>query len=130
MNKTYVTKEIISRVVDRLYQQGERIEVGGNRHTYKRKYHLKYSQIIVRNVLNAFLEEIAVVLSEGDAVKITGYFRLEPKLYKRWEQKFKLCEEKQTVPDQYKPKVKLYKRLKDACKSLVKENNKMNEEEL
>ena len=38
MNKTYVTKEIISRVVDRLYQQGERIEVGGNRHTYKRKY--------------------------------------------------------------------------------------------
>ena len=27
MNKTYVTKEIISRVVDRLYQQGERIEV-------------------------------------------------------------------------------------------------------
>lgn len=81
MNKTYVTKEMVSRVVDRLYQQGERIEVGGNRHAYKRKYHLKYSQLIVRKVLDAFFEEMVTVLSEGDTVKITEYFKLEPKLY-------------------------------------------------
>ena len=129
MNKTYVTKEMVSRVVDRLYQQGERIEVGGNRHAYKRKYHLKYSQIIVRNVLNAFLEEIAVVLSEGDAVKITGYFRLEPKLYKGWKLNSKVCGNNLIIPEQYKPKMKLYKRLKEACKSLTKEDQHLNKEE-
>lgn len=129
MNKTYVTKEMVSRVVDRLYQQGERIEVGGNRHAYKRKYHLKYSQLIVRKVLDAFLEETVAVLSEGDTVKIAEYFKLEPKLYAGRELNSKVCGNNLIIPEQYKPKMKLYKRLKEACKSLTKEGQHLNKEE-
>ena len=128
MNKTYTTKEMVSRVVDRLYQQGERIEIGGNRHAYKRKYHLKYSQLIVRKVLDAFLEEMVTVLSEGDTVKIAEYFKLEPKFYPEWELNSKICGNNLIIPEQYKPKMKLYKRLKEACKLLTKENQHLNEE--
>ena len=90
--------------------------------------HLKYSQLIVRKVLDAFLEEMVTVLSEGDTVKIAEYFKLEPKLYAGRKLNSKVCGNNLIIPEQYKPKMKLYKKLKEACKFLTKEDQHLKEE--
>ena len=56
MKERYTKNDIVKNVVNRL--KGKHITIGGNKYAYKRKYHLKYSQEIVNNVISAFLDEL------------------------------------------------------------------------
>ena len=90
MNKTYDIQELYKVVAQKLRQNNERI--GFECH-----------------------KVITEILAEGDTVRCFGYFKIEPKLYQARKVKNLydnvLCD----APAQYKPKIKFYKRLKEAC---------------
>ena len=48
----------------------------------KRKYHLKYTQKIIANVLDAFWEVVSEAIEDGNSIKINNYIKMEPKYYK------------------------------------------------
>lgn len=115
MNKTYDIQDLYKVVSQKLRQDNARISFECHKGGYKSIHHKMYSYIIVRTVLRAFFKVITEMLAEGDTVRCYGYFKIEPKLYKaRKVQNLYdnvLCD----APAQYKPKIKFYKRIKEAC---------------
>lgn len=116
MNEKIIKPGIVKKVVDKL--EGTKIEIGGNKEFYKRKYHLKYTQEIVDNVITAFMDSIVDIIEEGDSVKLNGYMILEPKYYveKRARNIYENTE--YMMPTQYRVKLNVGKKLEDACKRL------------
>lgn len=117
MNKVYVKKDLVQKVTKKLDK--ERITIGGNKHAYKRKYHLRYSTPIVRKVISALLEVLVEVLEEGDTVSLTGYFTIEPVYYKESRGWNIPKQESIKIPAQYRPRVKFATYFKKACKKLT-----------
>ncbi|MBO5007376.1 MAG: hypothetical protein J6D26_00905 [Clostridia bacterium] len=109
MNNTVYKKELINKISKKLDR--ERIVVGGNRHTYKRKYHLKYTEAIISKVLDTFWDVVADTISSGDKVQIQHYMSIFPK--------YTTCGN----VNSYCVKTKTMSRLKEACKILL-ENEK------
>ena len=70
-------KELIDKVSAKLNK--ERIVVGGNKHAYKRKYHLKYTEMIISKVLDAFWDVVADTIADGDKIVIQNYMTIYPK---------------------------------------------------
>ena len=77
-----------------------------------------YSYIIVRTVLRAFFKVITEILAEGDIVRCYGYFKIEPKLYQARKVQNPHDNVLYNAPAQYKPKIKFYKRIKEACANI------------
>ena len=73
-------KDIIDKISEKLID--EKITIGGNGKKYKRKYHLKYTQKIIANVLDAFWEVVSEAIEDGNSIKINNYIKMEPKYYK------------------------------------------------
>lgn len=119
MNELLSKDDIIERISEKLIDK--KIEIGGNKYAYKRKYHLKYSKVIIKNVLDAFWNVVADALSDGDSVWIYNYIKIEPKYYKEIELKANGFKGMETniVPARYKAKFKMGERLKKACKQLL-----------
>ncbi len=69
--------ELIDRISAKLNK--ERIVVGGNKYAYKKKYHLKYSEAIIRKVVDAFWSVVADTIADGDKISIQNYITIYPK---------------------------------------------------
>lgn len=111
-------QDIINQISDKLID--EKIVIGGNGKKYKRKYHLKYTQKIIANVLEAFWEVIAEAVEEGNSIKINSYVKMEPKYYKAFKLNangFSNIKEN-IVPARYRVRFTMGERLKEACKRL------------
>lgn len=119
MGKELHKNEIVKLISQKL--SGEKIVIGGNKEYYKRKYHLKYTQKIILKVLDAFWDVVADAVEEGDTVKIADYIKIEPKYYKEVNKNasgFKGVYE-YIIPEKYKLKFKMGRRLKQACENLT-----------
>lgn len=104
--------ELIDRISAKLNK--ERIVVGGNKFAYKKKYHLKYSEAIIRKVVDAFWAVVADTIADGDKISIQHYLSIYPKYVTNGK------------ADNYCIKVKAMERLKRACQALT-ENEKRKE---
>ncbi len=126
MNEKIIKPGIVKRVVDNLYET--RIVIGGNKEQYKRKYHLKYTQEIVNNVIDAFMDVVIEALENGDTIKLNGYMTIEPKYCaERMGNNFHTGE-RVVIPAQYKAKISVGTKLEEACKRLTeKEQGKVAE---
>lgn len=123
MNKILHKNDIVKRISDKL--SNEKIVIGGNKESYKRKYHLKYTQKIIANVLDSFWEVVAESIEDGDSVKLNNYIKIEPKYYNEVIMNangFKGINEN-VVPARYKIKFKMGERLKKACKQLLEKRS-------
>lgn len=69
--------ELIDRISAKLNK--ERIVVGGNKHTYKKRYHLKYTEVIISKVVDAFWSVVADTIADGDKISIQNYMTIYPK---------------------------------------------------
>lgn len=113
-------KDIIDKISEKLID--EKITIGGNGKKYKRKYHLKYTQKIIANVLDAFWEVVAESVEDGDSIKINNYIKMEPKYYKAVKLNangFNNITE-HIVPARYRIRFTMGERLKEACRRLTK----------
>ena len=113
-------KDIINKISEKLID--EKISIGGNGKKYKRKYHLKYTQKIIANVLDAFWEVVAEAVECGDSIKINNYVKMEPKYYKAVKLNangFNNIKEN-IVPARYRIRFTMGERLKEACRRLAK----------
>lgn len=122
MNKELHKKDIINKISEKLIN--EKISIGGNGKKYERKYHLKYTQKIIVNVLDAFWEVIAEAVEDGDSIKINNYIKMEPKYYKAVKLNangFNNIKEN-IVPARYRIRFTMGKRLKEACRELSKKD--------
>ncbi len=111
-------KDIINKVSEKLID--EKIVIGGGKKQYKRKYHLKYTQKIIANVLDAFWEIITESIEDGYTVKINNFVKMEPKYYKSVKLNangFHSLNEN-IIPARYRIKFTMGKRLKEACRRL------------
>ena len=111
-------KEIINKISEKLID--EKITIGGNGKKYKRKYHLKYTQKIIENVLDAFWKVVAEVIEDGDSVMIKSYVKMEPKYYKAVKLNangFNNIQEN-IVPARYRVRFTMGERLKESCRRL------------
>ncbi|MGN0163804.1 MAG: HU family DNA-binding protein [Candidatus Ornithomonoglobus sp.] len=124
MNNVLHQKDIIHKVSDKLLDR--KIVRGGKKKSWKSKYHLKYSQDIIKPVLDAFFDVVADAVEEGDSVQIYNYFSLEPQYYKERTIKTNdFCGTGEIyVPPRYKVKLAMGNKLKKACEKLY--NKKMN----
>ena len=98
----------------------EKITIGGNGKKYKRKYHLKYTQKIIANVLDAFWEVVSEAIEDGNLIKINNYIKMEPKYYKAVKLNangFNNIKEN-IVPARYRIRFTMGERLKEACRRL------------
>lgn len=114
-------QDIINRISERLAD--ERIVIGGNGKKYKRKYHLRYSQKIIANVLEAFGEVIAEAVEDGNSIKLKSYIKMEPRYYKAVKLNangFNNINEN-IVPARYRIRFTMGARLREACKKLSQE---------
>lgn len=118
MNRTYDMKDLYKIVVQKLRQDNERIGFECHKGGYKSIHKKIYSYIIVRTVLRVFLRVITEILAEGDTVRCYGYFKIEPKLYEARKVQNPCNNVLYDAPAQYKPKMKFYKRIKEACASI------------
>lgn len=112
-------KDIINKISEKLMD--EKITIGGNGKKYKRKYHLKYTQKIIANVLNAFWNVVSESIENGDSIKINNYVKMEPKYYKAVKLNangFNNIKEN-IVPARYKTKFTMGKHLKESCRKLT-----------
>lgn len=122
MNKELLKKDIVNLVVDKLYEDGERIEISNQKYVYN-KYRLKYSQKVVKNVINAFWDIVAEVLAEGNSVKLNRYLIIEPKHYDAKVNRNNLSKTENELyytPERYRPRfyagskiVRAYKKLNE-----------------
>lgn len=121
MNKQYDIKALYKAVAKKLQEDNEKISFECHKGGYKSIHKKMYSTIIVKTVLRAFFRVITEILSEGDTVRCSGYFKIEPKLYK--ERKVRNPYEKGMcdVPAHYTPKIRFYKQMKEACASIPME---------
>lgn len=102
-------QDIVRRVVEKL--EGTKIGTGGNRN-------IKYSQKVVHNVINTFMDVIVDAVEEGESVMWSGYMTLEPKHYVERKAR-NLYEDKEiTLPERYGVKLNVGSKLKEACKRL------------
>lgn len=76
MNKELHKNDIVKKISDKLVN--EKIVIGGSKELYKRKYHLKYTQKIIANVLDSFWKVVAETIEKGDSIKINDKYRLLP----------------------------------------------------
>ena len=114
-------------IVEKL--RGTKIHVGGNKYQYKREYNLKYSQEIVKNVINTFFDVIVESIENGDCISFDGYMVIEPKRYSARRARNLVEDKEMMMPTQYRLKVRPGTKIKNACKKLSeKEFGKMNEE--
>ena len=109
---TIFRKELIDKISAKLNQ--ERIVVGGNKYAYKKKYHLKFTEVIIAKVLDAFWEVVADSITNGDKVQIQHYLSIYPKYITNGK------------ADNYCVRISVMERLKRACKTLT-ENEKRKE---
>ncbi|MBD5117258.1 MAG: HU family DNA-binding protein [Ruminococcaceae bacterium] len=123
MNRILNRKELINIISALL--NNKRIVVGGNKETYKRKYHLKYNKKIIDTIITAFCDAIVISLENGDSVRINNYFKIEP--YYRKESIMKANGFRDSnidtnfVPAHYLPKFRAGIKLKEACKKLTED---------
>ena len=111
-------KDIIDKISEKLID--EKITIGGNGKKYKRKYHLKYTQKIIANVLDAFWEVVSEAIEDGNSIKINNYIKMEPKYYKAVKLNangFNNIKEN-IVPARYRIRFTMGERLKEACRRL------------
>lgn len=129
MNEKIIKPGIVKKVVDKL--DGTKIEIGGNKESYKRKYHLKYTQEIVDNVITAFMDSIVDIIENGDSVKLNSYMVLEPKYYVEKRARNVYANEEYIMPAQYRVKLNVGTKLEEACKRLSEREiyNKENRED-
>lgn len=118
MNNVLHKKDIINKMSEKLID--EKIVIGGNKTFYKNKYHLKYTQKIISNVLDAFWDVIAETIEDGDSIKLYNYIRIEPKYFKSVKLTAKGFNgiRENIVPARYKMKFIMGERLKEACRVL------------
>lgn len=119
MNRILSRKELIE-VISALLNS-KRIVIGGNKETYKRKYHLKYSKKIIDTIITAFWDAIVISLENGDSVRINNYFKIEPQYRKETTMKANGFKGINTnvVPAHYIAKFRAGAKLKEACKNLT-----------
>lgn len=118
MSKEHTKDNLVKSITNKL--ESEKIVIGGNRYLYKKKYHLKYTQEIVNNVLTAFLEEVEDIIESGDSVKFSSYFKLKPKfINEKSVGNPRKPGERISVPGHYKVTCFNGKKLKEACKHLL-----------
>lgn len=121
MNRILSRKELIE-VISALLNN-KRIVIGGNKESYKRKYHLKYSKKIIDTIITAFWEAIVISLENGDSVRINNYFKIEPQYRKGTVMKANGFRDTNIntnfVPAHYIPKFRAGAKLKEACKNLT-----------
>ena len=103
---------LIDRISAKLNK--ERIVVGGNKHAYKRKYHLKYTETIIAKVLDAFWDVVADTITDGDKIAIQNYITIYPKYATN------------ANINSYCVKTKAKEKLKEACRILT-DNKKRKE---
>ena len=118
MNNELHKKDIINKISEKLID--EKISIGGNGKKYKRKYHLKYTQKIIANVLDAFWEVVSEAIEDGNLIKINNYIKMEPKYYKAVKLNangFNNIKEN-IVPARYRIRFTMGERLKEACRRL------------
>ena len=118
MNKSYGIQELYKIVAEKLRQDNERISFECHKGGYKSNHKKIYSTIIVKTVLRAFFRAIVEILSEGDIVRCSGYFKIEPKLYKARKVQNPYDNVLYDAPAQYKPKIKFGKQIKEACANI------------
>lgn len=116
MKDKVVKSEIVKRVVEKL--EGTKINIGGNKYSYKREYNLKYTQEIVDNVICTFLDVIVDIIENGDSVKLNSYMILEPKYYTEKRARNVYEDKEITMPAQYRVKLNVGTKLEEACKRL------------
>lgn len=120
MKHELLKKEIVNRVVDKLYADGERIEISNQKYIYN-KYRLKYSQKVVRNVINAFWDIVADALAEGDSVRLNHYLKIESKYHTARTHKNHLGKGEKDVfyiPERYRPAFQPLSKLQKAYDKL------------
>lgn len=118
MNNVLHKKDIIDKISEKLID--EKICIGGNGKKYKRKYHLKYTQKIIANVLDTFWEVVAESVEDGKTIKLNNYIKMEPKYYKAVKLNangFNNIKEN-IVPARYRIRFTMGERLKEACRKL------------
>ena len=117
MNQVYVKEDIVRKVAQKLRE--ERIVIGGSKHAYKRKYHLRFSKFIVNKVIGALLEVLVDVLEEGNSANFRGYFEIKPTYYKATRARDINKGVTIEVLPKYKPKAYFKGLMQDACKKLT-----------
>lgn len=123
MSNVLLKRDVINRISEKLID--EKIVIGGNKNVYKRKYHLKYTQKIIANVIDAFWEVVAETVEDGKTIKLNSYIKMEPRYYKavRLNAKGFPCIKENIVPARYKMKFTMGERLKEACRRLSQKLN-------
>ena len=118
LNKQYDSKDLYKIVAQKLRPDNERIGFECHKGGYKSIHRKLYSHIIIRTVLRAFFKVITEILAEGDTVRCFGYFKIEPKLYQARKVQNPYDNVLYDAPAQYKPRIKFYKRIKEACANI------------
>lgn len=116
--------DMVKKIVK--YLESDKIVVSGKKHSYKRKYHLNYSQRIVDDVLTALLETMAEEVENGNTIYFQNYFSLKPVMYKEKKGRNVISGEEVIIPAGYRLKFNPRKLFKQACEKF--NDNIMNEE--
>ena len=96
--------DMVKKIVDNL--SDKRIVIGGNKILYKNKYHLKYTQQIVDNVLEALFDTVMEELENGNMINFQNYFSIKPELRKPKKARNVVTGEDMIIPERYQFKVK------------------------
>ena len=105
--------DMVKKIVDNL--SDKKIVIGGNKILYKNKYHLKYTQQIVDNVLEAFFNTIIAEVEKGNMINFQNYFSIKPELRKPKKARNVITGEDMVIPERYQFKVRAGLLLKQAC---------------
>mgnify|MGYP001047396156 FL=1 len=105
--------DMVKKIVDNL--SDKKIVIGGNKILYKNKYHLKYTQQIVDNVLKALFDTVMEELENGNMINFQNYFSIKPELRKTKKARNVVTGEDMIIPERYQFKVKGGLLLKQAC---------------
>lgn len=111
-------QDMVKKIVDKL--DDKKIVVGGNKYFYKKKYHLQYTQKIVRNVLTGLLECIEEEVNKGNIIGFDGYMTIKPTFKQEKKARNVYSGEDMLIPAKYMLKVVIGKRLKEACERFNK----------
>lgn len=82
-----------------------------------KKIYGRYPQEEIYWILKGFAECLEEILKNGDTLKLSDCFTMEPK-YRRERKLNNLDNETIVLPAQYQPNFRPYKKLKEACSSL------------
>lgn len=104
--------DMVKKIVDNL--SDKKIVIGGNKILYKNKYHLKYTQQIVDNVLEALFDTVMEEIENGNMINFQNYFSIKPELRKPKKARNVVTGEDMIIPERYQFKVKAGLLLKQA----------------